>query len=87
MNAMEKAILHKERLLEFDRECAKRTVVSNDQPDYFKNGSSTWLSEEKRRRTSDQDRLQRKELHERKKVVMTRHIVDIRFHKRIIFCA
>ena len=70
MSTMEKAILYKERLLEFDRECAKRTVVFDVQPDYFKNGSSTWLSEEKRRRTSDQDRLQRKELHERKKVIM-----------------
>jgi len=68
--SMEKAILHKERLLGFDSECAKRTRVLDDQADYFKNSSSTWLSTDERERASEQDHLQRKKLHERKNTVM-----------------
>jgi len=38
----QRAIEHKERLLEFDRSSAKRTVVFDDQSDYI--GTHDWLS-------------------------------------------
>jgi len=72
---MEKAIRHKERLLEFDRECAKRTIVLDDQADYFKNSSSTWLSGDERQQAAELDDTRRRGLHQRKKPVMKLDIV------------
>lgn len=43
-----KAWEHKERLLRFDREFARRTVVLDDQADYFTSNHQTWLTAEER---------------------------------------
>ncbi|GMI00436.1 hypothetical protein TrVE_jg11465 [Triparma verrucosa] len=56
---------HKRRLLEFDRESAKRTVIFDDQADYFSNSSSTWLNDEEREEARAKDEGERKELHKR----------------------
>jgi hypothetical protein len=42
------AIAHKDRLLEFDRNAAKRTHVFDDQADYYASSTSSWLSDEER---------------------------------------
>jgi len=67
---MDEATIHKERLLRYDKECAKRTKVYDDQADYFKSSTSTWLTEEERENAFEQDEKQRKEMHQRKKVLM-----------------
>jgi len=62
-----KAQLHKERLLKFDREFTKRTVIYDDQADYFSNKTSGWLTENEQNDAAEQDEAKRKEMHERKK--------------------
>nr|XP_023652716.1 activating signal cointegrator 1-like [Paramormyrops kingsleyae] len=41
---LEKAIQHKEKLLEFDRHSVRRTQVLDDEADYFSTDSNQWLS-------------------------------------------
>mmetsp|Transcript_40805 Transcript_40805/g.59924 ORF Transcript_40805/g.59924 Transcript_40805/m.59924 type:complete len:363 (+) Transcript_40805:148-1236(+) len=60
------AIIHKERLLKFDREFTRRTVILDDQADYFSSSTSMWLNEDERQNAEDQDKKQRQDLHERK---------------------
>ena len=62
----EKALLHKERLLKFDREFTKRTTILDDQADYYSNSKSQWLEENERADAEEKDDDRRKELHERK---------------------
>jgi len=69
--ANDKALLHKERLLKFDREFTRRTVIYDDQADYFRNSTSTWLTEEEKTVAKKDDTSQRKKLHERKKQTLT----------------
>lgn len=47
MSSMQKAIAHKDMLLDFDRTSAKRTQVIDDESDYF-NTNSKWLNSEQR---------------------------------------
>ena len=67
----DKALLHKERLLKFDREFTKRTHVYDDQADYFSNTTSTWLDERERNDAEEKDEARRKDIHERKKQTLT----------------
>ena len=67
----DKALLHKERLLKFDREFTKRTHVYDDQADYFSNTTSTWLDERERNDAEEKDEARRKDIHERKKHTLT----------------
>jgi hypothetical protein len=62
-----KAWQHKERLLRYDRESAKRTVVLDDQADYYSNQISSWLTEEEQANAGEMDDEQRSNLHQRKK--------------------
>ncbi|GMH46746.1 hypothetical protein TrRE_jg7206 [Triparma retinervis] len=57
---------HKDRLLRFDREAARRTTVLDDQADYFKDTSSMWLEEGEREDAREKDEERKKEMHERK---------------------
>ena len=68
-------------ILQYDQ-----TVVYDTQADYFKNSSSTWLSEEERKKVVDIDeKKERRELHEQKKTAIrlifniynSRHVVII----------
>lgn len=53
-------------ILQYDQ-----TVVYDTQADYFKNSSSTWLSEEERKKVVDIDeKKERRELHEQKKTAI-----------------
>ncbi|GMH83433.1 hypothetical protein TL16_g09597 [Triparma laevis f. inornata] len=61
------AEIHKRRLLEFDRESAKRTVIFDDQADYFSNTNSAWLTEEERKEAGVSDEANRRDIHERVK--------------------
>ncbi|XP_078494523.1 activating signal cointegrator 1-like isoform X2 [Ciona intestinalis] len=47
-SALEKARAYKERLLKYDRSCAKRTKVIDDESDYYATDSNIWLSEKER---------------------------------------
>eukprot|EP00051_Salpingoeca_urceolata_P003194 m.55900 g.55900 ORF g.55900 m.55900 type:complete len:597 (-) comp12563_c0_seq3:84-1874(-) len=47
-DALQKAQLHKDRLVHFDRSTAKRTGVIDDQADYFASDSNSWLSAQER---------------------------------------
>ncbi|XP_075386980.1 activating signal cointegrator 1 isoform X2 [Tenrec ecaudatus] len=43
-SGLEKAVKHKEKLLEFDRNSVRRTRVIDDESDYFASDSNQWLS-------------------------------------------
>ncbi|CAL4061152.1 unnamed protein product [Meganyctiphanes norvegica] len=58
--SLQKAIDHKNKLLEFDKTSEKRTKVYDDESDYFSTNSK-WLSE------SDREKLQKREEELRKK--------------------
>lgn len=45
---LDKAIQHKEKLLEFDRNSVRRTQVLDDESDYFATDSNQWLSPNER---------------------------------------
>ncbi|XP_063043860.1 activating signal cointegrator 1 [Engraulis encrasicolus] len=45
---LEKAIQHKDKLLEFDKNSVRRTQVLDDESDYFATDSNTWLSPNER---------------------------------------
>ena len=69
-----KAILHKERLLKFDRESTKRTVVYDDQADYFNNSSSTWLTESEQHDARMKEEQRQRDLH-----TIRKHVLNIQF--------
>ncbi|XP_034015681.1 activating signal cointegrator 1 [Thalassophryne amazonica] len=52
---LEKAVQHKDKLLEFDRNSVRRTQVLDDESDYFATESNQWLS------PSERDLLKKKE--------------------------
>lgn len=52
---LEKAVQHKDKLLEFDRNSVKRTQVLDDESDYFAADSNQWLS------PGEREKLRRKE--------------------------
>jgi uncharacterized Zn finger protein (UPF0148 family) len=61
-----KAILHKERLLEFDKMSASRTKVYDSQADYYSNSTSNWLTKEEQLDAEVKEEERRNELHSRK---------------------
>lgn len=67
--AFEKAMLHKERLLQFDRDSASRTQVYDSQSDYFANSRSNWLTEKEQLESEMKEEERRKELHSRKQIL------------------
>uniref|UniRef100_A0A8C7ZZJ6 Activating signal cointegrator 1 n=1 Tax=Oryzias sinensis TaxID=183150 RepID=A0A8C7ZZJ6_9TELE len=54
-DGLEKAIQHKDKLLEFDRNSVRRTQVLDDEADYFATESNQWLS------PGEREKLRRKE--------------------------
>lgn len=52
---LEKAVQHKEKLLEYDRNSVRRTQVLDDESDYFATESNQWLS------PSEREKLRKKE--------------------------
>ncbi|XP_063268533.1 activating signal cointegrator 1 isoform X1 [Prinia subflava] len=47
-SGLEKAVKHKDKLLEFDRTSVRRTQVIDDESDYFSTDSNQWLSKQER---------------------------------------
>lgn len=68
---MNEAWLHKERLLQFDREFARRTVILDDQEDFYANSTSTWLTEEEKHEAQGKVEDRQNELNHRKKQTMS----------------
>lgn len=54
---------HKERLLGYDRESAQRTVIIDDQADYY--SSSAWLTETEEEEAKEIDQIRYDEKHRR----------------------
>lgn len=52
---LEKAVQHKDKLLEFDRNSVRRTQVLDDESDYFASDSNQWLS------PGEREKLRRKD--------------------------
>lgn len=73
-NESDKATLHKERLLKFDKEAARRTVIYDDQADYYSNSSSMWLSEDQHLYAKSKEDARQKDMHTVKK-----HVLNLQF--------
>lgn len=64
------ALMHKERLLEFDKTSAARTHIHDDQEDYFVTSSSMWATEQEQEHAGELEENRRKKLHDRQKQVL-----------------
>ena len=64
------ATRHKERLLEYDRTAAARTLIHDDQEDYYSAANSMWSSEQEREDNRLKEESRQHNLHERKKPVL-----------------
>lgn len=53
------AIEHKNKLLEYDNTCAKRTQVIDDESDYYFTGVGSWLTKEERDTISSEEKRKR----------------------------
>ncbi|KYQ90045.1 hypothetical protein DLAC_08629 [Tieghemostelium lacteum] len=61
------ATQYKDRILGYQSTSAKRTIVYDDQEDYFSNKNNKWLSEEERKVVSEQEKEYLQKLEEEKK--------------------
>jgi hypothetical protein len=59
---------HKERLLRYDREFAQRTVILDDQVDYYRNQTSTWLTDEEKADAAAKEEERQDQVHKRKQM-------------------
>ncbi|XP_059160008.1 activating signal cointegrator 1-like [Physella acuta] len=59
----EKAVQHRDKLLEFDKNSVRRTQVIDDESDYFATDSNQWLSSEDREKLRKRDEELRKSRH------------------------
>ena len=64
------ATRHKERLLEYDRTAAARTLIHDDQEDYYSAANSMWSTEQEREDNRLKEESRQHSLHERKKPVL-----------------
>lgn len=55
----------KELMVQYDREYARRTVVYDEQADYYSNSTSSWLTGKEREEESKKDESNRRVLHDR----------------------
>lgn len=70
-DGMIKAILHKERLLDFDRNSASRTKVYDSQSDYYSSSTSNWLTETEQKEAALKEEERVKEIHS------IRHVLEL----------
>ena len=63
-NNTSEAVQHKERLLRYDREVAQRTVIIDDQADYY---NTKWMNEEERLESEAMEQKRQDALHKRGK--------------------
>jgi hypothetical protein len=64
----------KERLLQYERESAERTVVLDDQADHFSSQDSAWLTEDERADAKERSDARSHEMSHRKKVQLSINI-------------
>ena len=64
------ALRHTERLLEFDKTCAARTHIHDDQEDYFTASSSVWATEREQEEAKELEEKRRRKLHDRQNQVL-----------------
>lgn len=64
----------KERLLQYDRESAVRTTVSDDQAEFYNHASSVWLTQEERTQATRQEEERMAELHSRQNLQLNLQI-------------
>ena len=57
---------HKERLLNYDREFAKRTVILDDQADYFNRQTSVWSTDKEQSEAACLEQQRQDDIHKRK---------------------
>jgi len=65
-SSTDEAWKHKERLLRYDQEFAQRTVILDDQADYFNNQMSMWSTDEERAEAARQEQQRQDDIHKRK---------------------
>lgn len=61
------SIRHKERLLEYDRTSASRTLIHDDQEDYYSAANSMWSTEQEREENRFKEESRQQKLHEKTK--------------------
>jgi hypothetical protein len=59
------AWIHKEKLLRYDRESAQRTIVLDDQADYFSNASERFMSQQERDEAREKEDERTRKTHQR----------------------
>jgi len=70
--ALEKAMAMKDKLVDFDKNAAKRTKVYDDSADWFSETTNPWLSQSQRKKADDEGkRLEEEKRLERRKVHLT----------------
>ncbi|GAX79653.1 hypothetical protein CEUSTIGMA_g7094.t1 [Chlamydomonas eustigma] len=80
--AAEAAHAFKDRLIEYDRESAKRTTVIDDQSDYFEIDSNAWLTDEERKLLRQRRRMEEEaEAAKKKRMTVT---IDLMGRKVIV---
>ena len=60
---LQKALAHKERLLEYDRSSVRRTKVIDDESDYFTTDGNQWLSKKEREALKEKEEMLRQKRH------------------------
>ena len=60
---------HKERLLRYDRESAQRTIILDDQADYY--STTAWLTEEEQDEAARQEQERQDRVHKRQHVKLS----------------
>lgn len=56
----EKALQHRDKLLEFDRNAAKRLGVIDAKQDWFEESNNTWLNKEQRKHVNQMLEIEKK---------------------------
>ncbi|XP_074650091.1 activating signal cointegrator 1-like [Tubulanus polymorphus] len=62
-DGLQKAVEHKEKLLEYDKSCARRTQVIDDESDYFATEGNSWLTTEERSKLKSREAELRQQRH------------------------
>lgn len=63
---------HKERLLQYDRDGAQRTVIYDDQADYYSHEMSTWMTAGERQGAEEREiEREEREHHQRGKLKLS----------------
>lgn len=65
-SSTDEAWKHKERLLRYDREFAQRTIILDDQSDYYNRQTSMWSTDEEQTEAARLEQERHNDIHKRK---------------------